>query len=104
MSDSMGFQELPAAISGNRVTLTLTDGGAGDADFQANGVIVDPVGVAVPIAAGDGSVDMSTDAAGGGCSVAGAGGGWMEAAGSYGLLFLVWFGLALRRRKPETGN
>jgi hypothetical protein len=105
MTDSRGFYELPAAIRGNRVTLTVTDGGVGDSDGQANGVIVDPVGVAVPTATGGGPVDMSTDAAGGGgCSVVGAGGGWKEAAGSYGLLFLVWLGLALRRRNPETGK
>ncbi len=35
-----------ASFSGNVVTLTLTDGGAGDADGQANGVIVDPSGPA----------------------------------------------------------
>lgn len=29
-------------ISGNRVTLTLTDGGPGDADGVENGEIVDP--------------------------------------------------------------
>ena len=36
-----------AAISGNTVTLTLVDGGAGDGDLQANSVIVDPGGVGV---------------------------------------------------------
>jgi hypothetical protein len=65
---------------------------------------VDPVGVAVPTATGGGSIDLSTDAAGGGCSVVGSGGGWKEAAGSYGLLVLVWLGLALRRKNPETGK
>ena len=33
----------------NILTLTLTDGGLGDADGVANGVIVDPGGVAIPI-------------------------------------------------------
>lgn len=50
--DEFGFHELspPAAvINGNIVTLTLTDGGTGDGDNTANGVIVDPGGVAVPI-------------------------------------------------------
>jgi hypothetical protein len=65
--------------------------------------------LADPAGSGGGSIDLSTGASGGGasgggCSVVGAGGGWKEAAGSYGLLFLVWLGLALRRRKPETGN
>ena len=32
-----------ATISGNTVTLHLTDGGLGDEDGTANGVIVDPV-------------------------------------------------------------
>ncbi len=35
-----------AAISGNTVTLNLKDGDRGDADLAANGVIVDPGGVA----------------------------------------------------------
>jgi len=103
--DSDGFTEYSGvSISGRTVALTVTDGGLGDSDRQANGVIVDPVGVAVPTAAGSGSIDMSTDAAGGGCSVVGAGGGWKEAAGSFGLLVLAWLGLALRRRKPENGR
>ena len=104
MADPNGFYELPASIQGNRVTLTLTDGGSGDADFQANGVIDDPIGVVVPNATGSGSIDVSTDAAGGGCSVVGAGGGWKGAAGSYGLLALAWLGLSLRRRMPKTGR
>lgn len=33
-----------AAISGNTITLTLTDGGAGDDDLAANSVIEDPGG------------------------------------------------------------
>ena len=36
-----------ASISGNTVTLTITDGEAGDDDLVANGSIVDPGGVAV---------------------------------------------------------
>ena len=103
--DSSGFYEYPdAVIDGSTVTLTLTDGGSGDSDLQVNGVIVDPIGVAVPNATGSGSIDVSNGASGSGCSVVGAGGGWKEAAGSYGLLTLVWLGLALRRRKPETGK
>ena len=97
MADVDGFQEVPAVISGDTVTLTLSDADVGNGD-------VPPIGVAVPNATGSGSIDMSTGAAGGGCSVVGAGGGWKEAAGSYGLLALVWFGLALQRRKPEAGN
>ncbi|HSM00235.1 MAG TPA: Ig-like domain-containing protein [Candidatus Limnocylindria bacterium] len=103
--DSGGFYEYPdAVIDGNTVTLKVTDGGKGDMDGTADGKILDPVGVAVPAASGGGTIDLSTDAAGGGCSVVGTGGGWKEAAGSYGLLALVLFGLALRRRKPESGR
>jgi hypothetical protein len=36
-----------ATFSGNSVTLTLTDGGAGDADGVANGTVVDPGAAAV---------------------------------------------------------
>jgi hypothetical protein len=103
--DSSGFYEYPdAVIDGNTVTLQVTDGGKGDMDGTADGKILDPVGVAVPAASGGGTIDLSTDAAGGGCSVVGTGGGWKEAAGSYGLLALVLFGLALRRKKPESGR
>lgn len=54
--DATGFAEFGnAVISGATVTLTLTDGGDGDADGAANGVIVDPVGVAVPATSASGS-------------------------------------------------
>jgi hypothetical protein len=42
------WYQIPATISGNTVTFSLTDGGVGDADGVANGVIVDPGGVFVP--------------------------------------------------------
>lgn len=43
-----GFSEFPdATINNGVVTLTLQDGGAGDDDGVANGIIVDPVGVGV---------------------------------------------------------
>ncbi|MBW1637076.1 MAG: Ig-like domain-containing protein, partial [Deltaproteobacteria bacterium] len=43
-----GFHEFSGAVfSGNRVTLTIRDGGDGDSDGMANGVIVDPGGPAV---------------------------------------------------------
>lgn len=37
-----------AAIAGNTITLSLTDGGAGDDDLSANGVITDPGGPGAP--------------------------------------------------------
>ncbi|HRD34156.1 MAG TPA: IPTL-CTERM sorting domain-containing protein [Rhodocyclaceae bacterium] len=41
-----------AQIAGNTITLTLTDGGAGDDDLVANREITDPGGPAVPVGAG----------------------------------------------------
>jgi MYXO-CTERM domain-containing protein len=97
MADADGFWEVPAVIGGNTVTLTLSTADVRNGD-------VPPIGVAVPNAPGSGSIDVSTGAAGGGCSVVGADGGWKEAAESYGLLALAWLGLALRRRKPRAGR
>lgn len=37
-----------AVFAGNTVTLTITDGGVGDDDLAANGIIVDPGGLGVP--------------------------------------------------------
>jgi hypothetical protein len=59
-----GFTEFKdVVISGNAVTLTITDGGSGDADGLANGVIEDPVGVASPGGSGGGGSS-------GGCFIA----------------------------------
>jgi MYXO-CTERM domain-containing protein len=98
---SAGFREIAGtAIQGGTVTLKLTDGGAGDSDGVANGVIVNPVGVAAPVASGGGSVDLSTgSSSGGGCTVApgNASGG----AGAMVPLLLLLVGAAVRRlRKP----
>ncbi len=48
-------------INGNRVVLTLTDGGDGDADGVVNGIIIDPSGPVVP-----GAVPPDPDPGGGG--------------------------------------
>jgi hypothetical protein len=40
--------EIPATISGNSISFSLTDGGLGDTDGTANGTIVDPGGAALP--------------------------------------------------------
>ena len=86
--DETGFHEYSSAvINGNTVTLTLTDGGSGDSDGLANGVIVDPVGIASPAASGSGSIDLSTNAAGGGCSISGTDD--RNAAVSLGMLILL---------------
>ncbi len=39
------WNQYPATVNGNIVTYTITDGGAGDADGQPNGVFVDPAGL-----------------------------------------------------------
>jgi hypothetical protein len=93
--DSGGFHEFPGAvISGNTVTLTLKDGGAGDADGVANGVIDDPVGLATPVAS------SAPDSSGGSCAVAGTGGGPVDAVGAYGFLALIALGLLVRKAAP----
>ncbi len=49
--NAAGFEDVTelAVIEENRILLTLTDGGSGDADGVVNGVIDDPVGIAVPL-------------------------------------------------------
>jgi hypothetical protein len=88
-----------AVFSADRMSMTLTlqDGGAGDADGVANGIIIDPAGVAVPsssggdnivenVVGGIGSIVGSVgSAAGGGCFIASSG----EAAGPSNLLTLL---------------
>ena len=94
-TDSGGFHDFPwAVISGNTVTLTLTDGEAGDADGVANGVIDDPVGLATPVSS------SSPDSSGGGCAVAGTGGGPVDAIGAYGFLALLALGILVRKTVP----
>lgn len=44
-----------ATITGNTVTLVLTDGGSGDDDLSLNGTISDPGGVALALAVGGGA-------------------------------------------------
>jgi hypothetical protein len=39
---------LPATVSGNVVTIAITDGGLGDDDLAANGSIIDQGGPGVP--------------------------------------------------------
>ena len=43
--NTLAWQNFPAQFSGNTVTLSLTDGGAGDDDAVANGIIADPGGL-----------------------------------------------------------
>jgi len=98
-----GFKEVGnPAIQGNTVTLTLTDGGSGDSDGLANGVIVDPVGVATPAASGTGSVDLSSASGGGGCSVAvrtGSGASAIDGTLILAGIGLTVWGIRIRRRR-----
>jgi hypothetical protein len=79
-----------AVFSADRksMTLTLRDGGAGDADGVANGIIIDPAGVVMASSSGGGdnlvggvvggigkAVGSVGSAAGGGCFIASSGAG-----------------------------
>ncbi len=96
-ADSLGFhEEGGAVIHGNTITLALTDGGPGDGDGVANGVVTDPIGVASPAASSGGSIELAKEgSSGGGCAVAaGRGSG---APGIDGLLVLAPIGLLVWR-------
>jgi PKD repeat protein len=60
------------SADGKSVILLLKDGGHGDADIVENGIIVDPVGMAVPVAASSAvGESLSSDSGGaGGCFIA----------------------------------
>jgi hypothetical protein len=77
-----------AVFSADRksMTLTLRDGGAGDADGVVNGIIIDPAGVVIPSSSGGGDnlvegvvggigniIGSVGSAAGGGCFIASSG-------------------------------
>lgn len=95
-----GFREdRNAVVNGNKVTVTLRDGGEGDEDGVVNGEIDDPIGVAVPDSAGSGT-PYGTLSASGGCSVGGSGGGWSGAFGAFAIIGFVWMLFALLRRLP----
>jgi hypothetical protein len=94
-----GYYEFPGAvIGGNVVTLPLTDGGVGDSDGAANGIISDPVGVAEP-APGTGS-----SSSGGGCSAVPGGGAPGDFSGAHGALGYATrlFALWVRRKSKRA--
>ena len=43
---------VPITVAGNTITITLTDGGPGDADLSEDGIITDPGGPGYPLAVG----------------------------------------------------
>jgi len=63
-----GWYEFPVANESGKYYLEISDGGYGDTDGVANGIIVDPIGIA---STGDSSADPSIDTAsgGGGCFI-----------------------------------
>ncbi len=92
------FSALARFASDRRsVTLTLTDGGNGDADGIANGVIVDPAGL-VEI---DDILDGASAGGGGGCFIAaaGRGRGLMSLSGWLSLLGLWGIGWVRKRKR-----
>ena len=86
-----------AEINGNIVTLHFVDGQRGDADLEANGIIVDPGAPAVNAkssGAGGGS-------SGGGCSMRRPGASPLQAGAWWLLVTLL---VLMRRQKPVTGS
>jgi hypothetical protein len=73
---------LPAMISGNTATFTITDGGLGDDDLAANGAVVDQGGPAIPGPAAAAQVPTLSE--------------WMLA-----LLALAMMGLAMRHESAR---
>ncbi len=79
-------------FEGNKATIILTDGGAGDADGVVNGIIVDPSG---PVVAAAGGSTVTADS-----SASGGGGGAMQ-------LVPLWFLVLLtlmRSRRVRAGR
>ncbi len=95
--DTGGFHEVAGAvIAGDTVTMTVTNTDA------AGSVLVDPVGVAAPVASGTGSVDLSSASGGGGCSVAvrtGSGGSYIDGTLILAGLGMAVWGIRIRRRR-----
>jgi hypothetical protein len=105
-----GWYAFPVRYENGRYLVRLTDGGAGDCDGTANGIIVDPIGVSA-LDAGSGA-NGDADASGGG---GGGGGGscFIGAAGHHDSAVALWwltvllFGLAVfcaRLGFPKTSR
>ena len=100
--DMDGFHEVAGAvIEGDTVTMTVTNTGT------ETGVLVNPVGVAAPVATGTGSIDLSSASGGGGCSVAvrtGSGGSYIDGTLILAGLGLTVWGFRIRRRRSSPGS
>jgi len=100
-ADSNGFHEVyNAVIHGNTVTLTISGGVPSISSVQDDGILIDPVGVASPAASGNGSIDLSTNASGGGCAVVGGNG----SGGSNVDMFLILAGLGVIARRSRMSR
>jgi len=77
-----GWYKFPVASESGKYYLEISDGGDGDIDGVANGIIVDPIGIA---STGDSSADTSLNSAsgGGGCFI------HTSTAGRNGYLWLI---------------
>ena len=76
LDDRVFYEYTDAVFDGNQLLLTLTDGGLGDADGVSDGVIIDPVGLAVLLddAREDSSEeDEGSGGGGGSCFIGSAG-------------------------------
>lgn len=99
ITNSGGYVEFAGAvISGSQVTLTLKDGDTtqGDSDGAANGIIVDPVAIAVPVSSGGGG-----GSSGGG---GGGGGGSTDLFTLFGLMLALLFGAQKRLPAYRRNN
>jgi hypothetical protein len=85
------WYDIPATISGNSVSFSLTDGGPGDADLAANGEITDPGGPVVFAAAPFNAVPVPVDSR------------WALLLLILGLLMLARRGFAARQAREVTG-
>jgi hypothetical protein len=96
--DAGGFHEVAGAvITGDTVKMTVTNTGTG-----SDNVLVNPVGVAAPVASGTGSIDLSSASGGGGCSVAvrtGSGGSYIDGTLILAGLGMAVWGIRIRRRR-----
>ena len=80
------YYTVPAVISGNQVTFTITDGQIGDDDVTANGTIIDPGAIGVMNAGGSNVLPVPTLS--------------QYALMALALLMLLAAGAQMRRRRP----